>query len=602
MRRFLVLCMVLVLASPAMATPPLKLVKASYFGTAADDNFEGAAVGPDGSIYLVGNAGDPNERPAKGVRRTRFGRDMADPLCGCGFVLKLSPDASNILAYAEFGKGILHATAIAVAEHGVYVGGYASDGLEPLLEGREGLIAEYPLRKEQQLIREGGMMTANGFAAGKRDPMLGRPWLGRLGAPCVLKLSADLKSLENGTYLEGWQQVYDKYRVCGHGKKGLPGAFREYFWQPVNICPLKSGDVAVSHDGGYFRMLNSEDRVQATEIADENDRAKFLERLCFYDTADYVSRLSGDLRNRAWKTDIHTPLTVAEVAAEVKSGWFKPHYGNPRVHRMRIDGKESLWVAGWSASATSKEPWWSPFLLRLDPGTGEPTRRLYEYDPMSGGGNRMGGQVADTALLSVAVEDDDDLLTCLISDGGNSWMSSGPLGNEGKKMTGPVIGPGLSRSPAHFWGQAQRVDAETLDGMGGARTGPWAWTTDLAGLPDDQFLALGRWNHKLPWTEDAWWTHEDAELPNPNAFLRVVGSDYQTVFWTAIPGARPYELMPIGNDRYIITGFAAAGTAPSKHSLVETPPGGEDAWFAIMEWRKPMPSKEETADAERDSP
>lgn len=594
MKTLAITCLALAIAASALATPPLRLLKASYFGTEANDNFEGAAVGPDGSLYLVGNAGVPNGRPVRGLKPVRVGRATTEPRCGCGFVMKLSPDAAKVLAYAEFGKGILHATAIAVTDKGVYVGGYASDGLEPLLKGREGLISQYPLRTEQQLIADGKMMEANGFPPGRRDSIGNRPWLGRLGAPCVLKLSSDLKALESGTYLEGWQQVYDKYRVCGHRRKGLKGAFREHFWQPVNICPLKSGDVVVSHDGGYFRMLTDQDRKQALEL-EEGKRARFLQRLCFYDTADHVSRLSADLAQRAWKTDIHTPPTVTEVANEVKAGWFVPHYGNPRVHRMRADRDGNLWVCGWSATATSNEPWWSPFLLRLDPETGKPTRRLYEYDPMSGGGNRMGGTVADTALLSVAVEDDGDLLTCLISDGGNSWIGRGPRGHEGEKMKGRVIGPGHHYSPAHFWGHAQRVDGKTFDGLGGAKTGPWAWTIDTAGLPDDHFLALGRWNHRLPWTEDAWWTHEDAEQPNPNAFLRVVGPDYNTVFWTAIPGMRPYEVMPIGDDRYIITGFADNGAAPMKNSVVKEAPGGEDAYFAIVQWREPLPFELVTA-------
>jgi hypothetical protein len=174
-------------------------------------------------------------------------------------------------------------------------------------------------------------------------------------------------------------------------------------------------------------------------------------------------------------------------------------------------------------------------------------------------------------------------LTCLISDGGNCVMGWGPRGNEGKRMTGPVIGPGLGGSPAHFWGHVHRVDGETFDGLGGARTGPYAWTIDAAGLPDWHFLALGRWNASLPWTENAWWIN--GALANPNAFLRVVGPDCNTTFWTALPGVRPYELMPLSGDRYILVGFADKGTAPMKESLAPRAPGGEDAWFAIVKWR-----------------
>jgi len=339
----------------------------------------------------------------------------------------------------------------------------------------------------------------------------------------------------------------------------------------------------VAHDGGYFRMLTEKDREAARKLESAEDQAELLKRLCFYDVADYVSRLSGDLTRRAWKSSIYTPPTVPEVAVRIKKGWTLPHFSSPRTHRMRMDGDENLWVSGWSASATSGEPWWSPFLWRLDPKTGEPTKKFYEYDPMSGGGNRMGGTVADTALLSVAVEDNGNLLTCLISDGGNCVMGWGPLGKEGKRMAGPVIGPGLGGSPAHFWGQAHRVDGKTFEGLGGAKSGPYAWAIDVAGLPKKHFLALGRWNAPLPWTPNAWWVN--GAQPNPNAFLRVVGPDYNTVFWTAVPGVRPYELVPIGGDRYILVGFADKGTAPMKESLVPKAPGGEDAFFAIVKWR-----------------
>ncbi len=561
---------------------PLELVKASHFGTAENDNFEGAVAGPDGCLYLVGNAGTLlSELPQGVAQQVTFGSGTARPLCGCGFVLKLSGDASQVLGCAQFGKGMLHATAVAVSGKSVYVGGYASDGLEPLLRAckdTKGLMTEYPLRAEQKLNAEAE--AARGNAPTTKDVLINRPWLGRLGAPCVVRLSSDLKTFEGGTYLEGWQQVYEKRRICGR----LKGMFPEYFWQPINVCPLKSGDVVVAHDGGYMRELTDRDRQAAAKLADAKDRAKLLDRMGFYDVADHVSRLSGDLSRRAWKMSIYTPPTVPEVADSVRKGWALPHYSNPRTHRMRMDRQENLWVCGWSASSTSQEPWWSPFLWRLDAKTGDVTRKLYEYDPMSGVGNRMGGEVADTALLSVAIEDDGNLLTSLIADGGNSVIGRGPLGNEGKRMIGPVIGPGLGGSPAHFWGQVHRVDGKTLEGMGGAKSGPWAWTIDIAGLPAKHFLALGRWNAPLPWTPDAWW--RSGAAPNPNAFLRVVRPDFETVFWTAIPGIRPFELTPIGQDRYMIVGFADGATAPRKDSLLPGPAGKEDAFFAIVKWKQ----------------
>jgi hypothetical protein len=120
---------------------PLEWVKASYFGTPANDNFEGAAVGPDGALYLVGNAGaELAERPG-GVAPARFGGETPTPLCGCGFVLKLSPDGDRAVACAQFGRGILHATALAVTKDAVFVVGFAAAGAAP---AKDGLVATSP--------------------------------------------------------------------------------------------------------------------------------------------------------------------------------------------------------------------------------------------------------------------------------------------------------------------------------------------------------------------------------------------------------------------------------------------------------------------------
>ena len=177
-------------------------------------------------------------------------------------------------------------------------------------------------------------------------------------------MSADLQKLECGTYLEGWQQVWDKKRVAKPQREML-GGYQEYFWQPTATALLASGDVLVCHDGGYFRMPGDKDRDLA------KGDAKLLDRLTFYDTCDYVSRLSADLTQRAWKKPIYTPPVDPEAARKVKDGWPLDHYSSPRTHRMRLDKNENVYLCGWSASATSKEPWWSPYLYKLDPKGGE---------------------------------------------------------------------------------------------------------------------------------------------------------------------------------------------------------------------------------------
>jgi len=383
-------------ASPLLARPPLEIVTATYFGTSEDDDLQGVTVAADGTLYVVGNTGAAARDLPGGVRPATFGSPAREPRApragewsGHGFVAHLSPDGRKLLHYAQFAQGVTLLTTVQVSGQAVYVSGYASEALGELLKDRPGLIRRFPLNREIQQI-------AADRAAGKVDKIAGRPGLGRYGAPCVLRLSLDLQTLECGTYLEGWQQVWDKIRVTNFRRK-MEGNWREFFWQPTHLALLRSGDLLVCHDGGYFRLPTDKDK----ELAAGDD--KLAERLLFYDCCDYASRLSPDLAQRAWKKAIYTPPVDPEVAKKVKDGWPLAHYSNPRTHRLRLDKDESIFLCGWSASATSKEPWWSPYLYKLDPKSGDVLWKAYEYDPMSGGGNRMGGAVADTAMLTVKI-------------------------------------------------------------------------------------------------------------------------------------------------------------------------------------------------------
>jgi hypothetical protein len=133
-----------------------------------------------------------------GVKPRALGADVAEPKCGRAFVARLSPDFRRVLNYTELGVGIALFTSVQVNGNGVYVGGYDSDGLEPLLTDKPSLLPKYPLATEARLIREGRMLEANGLK--DKDTIAGRPGLGRLGAPCVLRFDADLSALTAGTY------------------------------------------------------------------------------------------------------------------------------------------------------------------------------------------------------------------------------------------------------------------------------------------------------------------------------------------------------------------------------------------------------------------
>ena len=207
LRRIVALLMVCVSAGPLWAKPPLEIVTATYFGPSDDNDLQGAAAGPQGTIYIVGNTAGAAENLPGGVSPATFGSQAKQARCGCGFVAQLSPDGKTILHYAQFAPGVVLLTTVQAGEQGVYISGYGSESLQDLLKDRPGLIRQFPLTEEIRRYEEEK-------AAGKEDKIAGRPGLGRYGAPCILRLSADLQKVECGTYLEGWQQVWDKKRVA----------------------------------------------------------------------------------------------------------------------------------------------------------------------------------------------------------------------------------------------------------------------------------------------------------------------------------------------------------------------------------------------------
>lgn len=570
--RFFLVVLVVALACRTVvaAGPPLEIVTASYFNSTADSDLQGTAAANDGTIYVVGNSSTASAGLPGGIPATRFGSDVKAPKCGRGFVAHLSPDGKHILHYAEFSCGTLILTTVQVSGNDVYISGYGAAELAGILKDRPGLIREFPLVEEIRIHHQE-------VASGKEDKIAGRPGLGRYGAPCVLRLSKDLATIQSGTYLEGWQQVWDKKRVSKQGSQML-GGYQEYFWQPTSLAVVKGGNLLVCHDGGYFRMANDKDR----ELAKDNP--KLLDRLIFYDTCDYVSSLSPDLTQRLWKKPIYTPPVDPAVAKTVKDGWPLAHYSSPRTHRMRLDRDDNIYLCGWSASATSKEPWWSPYLYKLDPTTGDPIWKAYEYDPFSGGGNRLGGQVADTACVSLAVDEDGNVLSSLLADGGNSVMEWSPKAERlGESFEVKTRGGGFGVKLVHWWGQIHRFDSKTRQGLGGARIGPWGWAHDIASLPDNSVMAFGRYNWKFDFTPDAWCRESPVE--NPNAFLRVYSPTFDLEFSTALPGVVPFEICRVGTTRYVLVGRAEQGVSPVKNALFPKSPGKTSGYLLIVDWK-----------------
>jgi hypothetical protein len=569
-----------VTAAPAPAPAPaasLELLQAGFWGTAGDDDVQGAAAGPDGTIYIAGNAGAPMTDLPDGVEARRLGSPASSPACGSAFVARFSSDLGKLLGYAELSEGIAIFTTVQAGERGVYIGGYASEALEPLLDGKGGLLPRYPLSEEARLGRTGGILEANGLT--DKDPIAGRPGLGRRGAPCVLRFSSDLQAIEAGTYLEGWQQVWDKLR----SKKIRPQETfpREFFWQPTCIALDRSGDIFVCHDGGYFRLLTDKDREIAAGDAD------LLRRLAFYDCPDWASRLSPDLSARRWRQPIHTPPVDPETAKRALRGWPLPHYGNPRTHRLRLDVEGSIFLCGWSASSTAKEPWWSPYVWKLDSRDGKVLARFYEYDPISGTDNRMGGTVADTAVASLALDGDGNLLASLFADGGNTVIGWSPRAEPGRRFEGKIEGSTPGIKLVHWWGEIQRIDARTREGIGGARlagndkgvAGP-GWVVDLSSLPENRVLAVGRRNFEFPWTGDAWTSGDPAA--NPAAFLRLYDAKFGLLFSTALDGVVPFEIAPLSGGRFLIVGRADGDGAPVRGTIGPLRRGKSDGYLCLV--------------------
>ncbi len=549
----------------APAGPSLEIVTATYFGVGQDSDLQGAAIAPDGTIYVVGNSSEAMKGLPGGVIATAFGAAANEARCGSGFVAHLTADGKTILQCAQLAPGIALLTTVQLHDGAVYVSGYGSVGLEDVLRDRKGMMRQFPLNNELHAYERAK-------AAGAEDKIADRPGLGRYGAPCILRLSADLQKLDAGTYLEGWQQVWDKKRVAKPGKEFL-GGYQEYFWQPTSTAVLKSGDIIVCHDGGYFRMAREEDK---TLLKDDPKP----DRLIFYDNCDYISRLSADLGRRLWKQSIYTPPVDPEVARKLKNGWPFNHYGSPRTCRMRLDRDDNAYLCGWSASATSKEPWWSPYLYKLDPATGAPIWTAYEYDPMSGGQNRMGGQVADTAIDSLAIDEDGNLLTSLMSDGGNSVMEWSPKADR-SKFEGKIKGGGFPVKLVHWWGQIHRVDSKTREGRGGARIGAWGWAQDLVSLPGNSVLVWGRYNWKFDFTPDAWW--DRSAIENPNAFIRVYSPDFDLLFSTAVPGVVPFEVTRAAN-RIVLVGRAEQRISPTKDAIFPESSGNTSGYLLVANW------------------
>jgi hypothetical protein len=105
---------------------------------------------------------------------------------------------------------------------------------------------------------------------------------------------------------------------------------------------------------------------------------------------------------------------------------------------------------------------------------------------------------------------------------------------------------------------------------------------DIASLPGNQVLAVGRCNGPFDVTDDAW--SKESPVENPIAFLRLYSADFELQFSTLIPGIVPFEVARIGPNRYAIAARAEQPGAPIKDALLDKPPGKTDGYLMILDF------------------
>ena len=519
---------------------PIQPVASVRIGNAPNDTIEDAAVGRDGTLYVAGTIAQPLE--GRGVITS--GRPAVDTDDGAGFVARLD-DGGRVRAAHQFAPGLLHATTVVVAEAGVYVGGYATPGLAEQLRPLGGWRVDIVDAQRQIPHVVPPDHWTDDRIAERRDVR---------GVPVVLRFSHDLVSLEAGTALEGWQSVWH-----------VPRPLDEDRWQPVGLAIMDDGDVVVAHDGGYVRAPAAGRPPSVGE---------------FYGVADHLSRLSPDLSRRRWTRRIETPPVDPTRASRILGfDWSANTLGNTRTLRMRGDG-EHVYLAGWSPTRTSGEPWWSTFLWKVD-DEGQTVWRAYNPDPQSGKGERMGGLVADSAIRSVWVgrrpepaDAPTRVLFAGISDGGNTVLRRDPRDyhEPAGKMRGDPWGFG---GRTLFWGVAGALrpdDAALLAGNAihgrdpDSRRVTAAWPIDLAGLDDGGAIVAGRQTTGFRFTADA------ASTEPGCGFVSLCDASFAPRYATALPGMKPMSLAHAGRTVVIVGQALEGGVNVAVLRLADAPP------------------------------
>ncbi|MGA2501544.1 MAG: hypothetical protein ABSH20_27705 [Tepidisphaeraceae bacterium] len=526
--------------APALAATP-QLLTATFVGTPGHDDFQGVCFAPDGTLLVVGNFDQPFTAPA-GIPTLMLGKPVADSWYRCGTLMQFSGDGKRLLKVVQFARGLAFLTSVAVSKDGVYLGGYATAEFAGTINEVAGLFATpeqanaapvpWPLPGDVVKAKEPPLDPAEP----KVLTMLSRHHGWKRGYPCVVQMRPELDRLDAATFLEG-------YHYAWNNQQNL----KQDDWTPTAVQIMEDRQVVVGHDGGVPGH--------------------------YYYAPDYVSRLDAGLKKRSWRFDIFFPPTdpmkVAKYQAQREprcAEWKVPCFGQTRLLDVKSDGRGAIYACGWSVSATSREPYWTPFLFKLD-GDGREVWRAYAPDPMSGKDDRMNGLVADSVIKSLGFADDGQLILAALADGGNTIWTASPA-DYAKPSQARLKGSWTRVLGAErYKGAVLRInDAREMTGgtyLGthvkmspGGKTG---WAVGVCGLPGKRVLALGR--HTFPYgtTADAWVTDESG----PGGFIRVWDENFGDRFITNLPDTIPYALTRKGSR------IAAVGAARSEKALVK---------------------------------
>jgi hypothetical protein len=523
-----------------------------HIGTPGADNVEDAVFGPDGFIYVVGNLASPLTELPGGLPTRTVGNPEAEPKYGCAFVMKLDPATGRPLAFVQFAPGLLHLTSVITGPDTVYLGGYGTQGMELLAKSRQGFMQTSGLSSSR--------LSGPTPFIHRDDPHIDKARDGR-GRPMVLRVTPDLQTFDAATFLEGWHHIWH-----------VPPPLNEDRHSPVAIGLLANGDVVAAHDGGQRTPH------PVTGKADS-----------FYQARDHLSCLSPDLKQRRWHTPIETPPVDTSRAQKLLGEHFTHDWmGNVRTFRLRIDPANRIYVCGWAASKTMKEPWWAPFLIQYDPATGKPAWRGWTVDPTGGGDGRMKGLVSDSVVRSIAFDEQGRLLAAMNSDGGNNIAARPPndYTQEGSpKLTGDT--PWGMRGRTLFIGNVQRLDETRENRLGGSnllgrqnRTATAAWPIDLCSLPEDRVFVVGRYTRGFGFKQ-AW-----SPSNRPGSFLRVYSPDFQVQFSTGLDGTDLRNVQRRGN--LLVVSGTSSGPAPVGQSPFQTYQGGKTDGYVLL-LRVPQP-------------